>query len=838
MKYRTALSEVFGKFPSPRARSAALGLLAKYADPVRPVTAWHAVGDDAKAGVALLEALGFSEGTDYKVVRSELDPSAVRVGWTESGLELLAAVPRELAGFSLEPAQRAVLCAGRGDPLALVPDDMDSAVQAEPAEPEPEPPGGSLRDATVEQTRGVARRLVAALANYNPFTYCGDDAPVLEWAEVQLRRDVDPPTTSAFVPTPMAPLAALEALARAEGAQWLPPHRMFAPMPSLLPANQASRLVRADESVPAGRINCMPLAEQTADAASSSAEAGPLGDYLAWTLDDWARFPKDGDAVWTQFDARLCRTAEALNYALDAVKMRELVRRLVEYGYPGWRCGVDSTTRLAVCNTVNGGVPGSRNLETEDGVNSSLLDRIEECGCHSDELVYTGAFVASGKVLGDGDLSAEFAASPTHPVPIASGGDEPDESAARGRGLEASEMAQEWFMMVHGGEPWPTVDMTWRTREDRSADRTRNLARFRDHIVSMTDADMLHCCSPENPLYVGDANRSWTIPGAVVNGLCAAIRHHVGPGLQFVEDSPHWPDRMIAGVWSGLMSDLAPDTPQGAEDDDVFPRILTFSMGAGHVDGASGAAQMSGFLDLLHRKPGIQLRFGRRTKGVHRGHAVVFETNVRAKSFLDAVDGAEFRSSVLRLFKTTLLRRIADPLAGVPTYTPPTGEGMEISAAREWIGLACPELRREFELDLASDGWFEIGWREDALGRLILVVWTRVPEAAQRAKLAYRCAKCLPVASAAWLAAHGGVSPTLTLDPALAPLERYRLVLAAALSQRGFASDVRVTTGLAGRLSPMWIMAAAWGLDYDEIPSRHWYDAHPDAMVDVGQFLR
>ena len=834
MKYKTAMAEVFGRFPSPRARSAAIGLLAKYADPVRPVTAWHAVGDDAKAGVALLEALGFSEGTDYKVVRSELDPSAVRVGWTESGLELLAAVPRELAGFSLEPAQRAVLCAGRGDPLALVPDDTDSARTAEPAEPEP--PGGGLRDAAVEMTRAVARRLIAALGN-NP--YAGNDAPVLEWAESQLR--ADPSSTSVLVPTPMAPLAALETLARAEGAQWLPPHRMFEPMPAMLPENQASRLVRADEAVPAGRINCMPLAEQATDVTSSNIMVGPLRGYLAWTLDDWAKFPRDGDAVWTQFDARLCRTAEALNYALDAVRMREFVRRLVEHGYPGWRCGVDSTTRLAVCNTANGGVPGSENLETEDGDNSPLQDRIEECDCRVDELVYTGAFVASDKVVGDGVLSAEFANSATHPVAIAGGGDEPDESAARGRGLEASEMAQEWFMLVHGGEPWPTTDMTWRSVEDRAQNRTCNLARFRNHIGSMTDADMLHYCSPENPLYAGDANRSWTVPGAVVNGLCAAIRHHAGPGLQFVEDSPHWPDRMIAGVWSGLMSDLAPDTPQGADDDDVFPRIPTFSfsMGTGHVDNAPGAAQMTGILCLLHRKPGIQLRFGRRTKGVHREHAVVFETNVRAKPFLDAVDGAEFRSSVLRLFKTTLLRRLADPLAGVPTHAPQPAEGMEVSAAREWIDQACPGLRREFELNLASDGWFEIGWREDALGRLVLVVWTRVPEAAQRAKLAYRCAKCLPVASAAWLAAHGAAgASSLTLDPDLAPLERYRRVLAAALKQRGFASDVCVTTGLAGRLSPMWIVDAAWDLDYDEIPSHHWYDVHPEALVNVEQFLR
>ena len=832
MNYKTAMAEVFGKFPSPRARSAAIGLLAKYADPVRPVTAWHAVGDDAEAGVALLKALGFSEGTDFKVVRSELDPSAVRVGWTESGLELLAAVPRELVGRDLEPAQRAVLCAGRGDPLALVPDDTVSA----PAEPaEPEPPGG-LRDDTVSMTRAVARRLIVALGN-GAAAYHDNDA-ALEWADIQLHPDS--PSTPMFVPTPMAPLAALETLARAEGAQWLPPHRMFEPMPSMLPVNQASRLVRADETVPAGRINCMPLAEQTTDVTAPNAAVGPLRNYLAWTLDDWAKFPKTGDAVWTQFDARLCRTAEALNYALDAVRMRELVRRLVEHGYPGWRCSIDSTTRLAVCNTANGGVPGSENLETEDGDNSPLQDRIEECDCRVDELVYTGAFVVSDKVLGDGDLAAEFAASPTHPVPVAADdeGGEPDESATRSRGLGASEMAQEWFMMVHGGESWSTTDMTWRPREDRAQNRVANLARFRSHIGSMTDADALHVCSPENPLYMGDSNRVWSIPGAIVNGLCAAIRHHAGPDLQFVENSPHWPDRMVAGVWSGLMSDLAPDTPQGAEGDDVFPRFPVFPMGTGHVNDTSSAVRMSALLDLLHRRPGIQMRFGRRTKGVHREHTVVFETNVKAGPFLDAIDGAEFRDSVLRLFETTLLRCFADPLAGIPTHTSQTGAGV-VSAAREWIDLDCPGLRKEFDLDLTSNVWFEVGWREDALGRLVLVVWTRVPEAAQRAKLAYRCAKCLPVASAAWLAAHGGAPSSLKLGPTVEPRERYRRVLAAALSQRGFSrGDEPTTVGMCGRFGPMWMVCAAWDLDYDEIPSHGWYTVHPEALVDVEQYLR
>ncbi len=53
-----ALAEVFAKFANPRTRSHAVAFLQRYADPSRPITSWNALGEDARAAVALLEALG------------------------------------------------------------------------------------------------------------------------------------------------------------------------------------------------------------------------------------------------------------------------------------------------------------------------------------------------------------------------------------------------------------------------------------------------------------------------------------------------------------------------------------------------------------------------------------------------------------------------------------------------------------------------------------------------------------------------------------------------------------------------------------------------------------
>lgn len=834
MKYRQAMAAVLAKYRNPRTRTAAAALLERYASATRPVTAWHALGEDADASRLLLETLGFEEGTHFTVQTSVLDPGAHRFTWTESGLKLVAAMPKELVRVDFPEIQKRILVPGnKADPAALLPDVVTAEMQAGTD------PGVTFGVTILEKTLGIARRIKTAMASQA--ASANVDADTLKVVDRWADRQLDP-NENREIPMPVAPLAVLEALARMEGvtAPGFPETQIFWPDGNTdmcaCSGWQASRIVMDGERVPSGRLNAMPLNEQ-------KMAGGPLDGYFAWTREEWKRFDGDrGKTVWTQFDARICQTAEALNFALDADAMRRFVLAILKCGYgTDFRYALSNSTRLAVSNTATSEID-DHSVEDDDGNTNPFGYRVEDSAMPSMAPVYMGAHI----ITADHMVREPIVWAPaTHPVRIADGTSEDD---AGDDGLKAAEIAEEWFMIVHGGATWQRGnEHPWMDHENRLSLRHANLPRFRSDVkrIKANPAELLGLCSPENPRFCGTGSRmsEFTPEGAFVNGLCAAVRKFSGGEIGFVDSSPYFPEKFVAGVWSGLMTDLGPQTVDEAREADVFPGFTPFQFDP-YTQIDEAAEEASKFIDLMREVPSVQMRFGKRTKGEHRPHVIVVETNVDAKSFIEALrrngNCVEFMKAGWRAFYVAFLMRANTPLVAVDRDFCAYGqEGGGMSGFQDFAKKCCPDWAAQVAASGiprdVPDG-FRFGWREDRYGRLLLVMRTASPWLAMRAKLAYRYDESLPLPSAAWLASHGQCNSVVFTSGN--PLQRYRELLAMAARQPGFDHGQNSTLGSQGRFGVIWFPNLLLDMDSDEVPGRGWYSSSSMETADgyVGPF--
>ena len=814
MNYKTAMAGVFAKYRSPRTRSHVAGLLERYSADGRPVTAWHALGEDAAAARLLLEGLGFREERDFEVQTSVLDPGASRFSWTDEGLKLVQTMPGEIHGVDFKEVQRRILVPGdRLDPLELLDDVSSTVVAAEGPALVSEP---DLVDRTLAAVRDIANRVTARVAARATAAETTEQIPpeVYSWAKRMLAGKIDD------VMAPMAPLGVLESLARAEGVPDLPGCQVFSVTAPAMHFNwQAARPMRFTETfAPAGRINCLPLEEQHAPGGSCALEG-----YLAWTVDEWRTCPRGRDAVWTQFDAPLVRSADALNFALDAERMRRFVQKVVENGYRGFGCMLSGTTRLGVHNTALGhSIPGNQDLSCDDGDTSQFEYRIADSEV-PDCVLYMGAYV-----LAEVPAPASPAwAPPTHPVKIVENAGQVDEKSAAESGITTGELAEEWFEATHGGCDWDATSVAARLSAP-DAERVARLAKCRKCVAALPAADRRILAECDADSFKPDGTGRYSRAGAFVNGLCAAMRKYGAGGLEFLEDSPYRPEKFVPAVWSGISTDLAPSAAAEATNADVFPNVLAFPIRSesGYKDKPDGREDMTDLLTTLRSVPQVQFRFGKRSKGSHRKHVILVETNVRAKRFLEGADLATLRQAAWQAFYGAFLMGRHTPFDALDgdfgAFKNP-GHPVEHLAdcvqreAADWYRAGSAEV---YPTKAPDD--FLFGWREDSLGRLILVVATGSSAMALRAKLVYRLASGLPLATASYLAEHGAASVAV-LAPGTSSEKAYLAVLGAAVRQPGFMFNCGTTNGSCGRLGTIWVNDLVWDMDSDEVPGRAWY---------------
>ena len=810
MNYKTAMAGVFAKYRSPRTRSHVAGLLERYSADGRPVTAWHALGEDAAAARLLLEGLGFREERDFEVQTSVLDPGASRFSWTDEGLKLVQTMPGEIHGVDFKEVQRRILVPGdRLDPLELLDDVSSTVAAAEGPAPVSEP---DLVDRTLAAVRDIADRVTARVAAAETTEQIPPE--VYSWAKRMLAGKMDGATA------PMAPLGVLESLARAEGVPDLPGHQVFSVTVPAAHFNwQAARPMRFTEMfTPAGRINCLPLEEQHAPGSNCALEG-----YLAWTVDEWRTCPRGRDAVWTQFDAPLVRSADALNFALDAERMRRFVQKIVENGYRGFGCTLSGTTRLGVHNTALGhSIPGNQDLSCDDGDTSQFEYRID------DSVVPVCVLSTGAYVLAEVPAPASPAwAPPTHPVKVVESAGQADEKSAAESGITTGELAEEWFEATHGGCDWGEASITARLLAP-DAERAARLAKFRKYVAALKadDRRILSGCDADS--FKPDSTGRYSRAGAFVNGLCAAMRKYGAGGLEFLEDSPYRPEKFVPAVWSGISTDLAPSAAAEATNAGVFPNVLAFPIrsGSGYKDKPDGRKDMTNLLTTLRSVPQVQFRFGKRSKGFHRKHVILVETNVMAKRFLEGADLATLRQAAWQAFYGAFLmgrRTPFDALDG--SFVAFKNPGHPVEHLADCVHREAADWYREVSAEVyptkAPDD-FLFGWREDSLGRLILVVATGSSAMALRAKLVYRLASGLPLATASYLVEHGAASVAV-LAPGTSSEKAYLAVLGAAVRQPGFMFDCGTTNGSCGRLGTIWVKDLVWDMDSDEVPGRGWY---------------
>lgn len=802
MNYKTAMAGVCEKYGNPRTRTHVAAFLARYASADRPVTAWHAVGEDAAATKLLLEGLGFREGEHFTVQASVLDPDAQRFSWTDAGTELLSKLPGGLAETDFTAVQHRILLPGarRSSPAELLRDEAPGA-PAEPGDGSVQAPDGVAAQ-VLDASRDIARRLVERRESV-------PDGTAVWWADEMTGGSEDA--------GPIAPLTALEALARLDGVEGLPPHQVFGTGHYV----QMSRPVAATETLRAAqRINCLPLRAQLA------CENSPVRGYFATTVGEWktGRRRAGCDAVWTQFNAPIAHTAEALNFALDAERMRAFVQKIVEHGYAEFGCRLVDTTRLAARN---------------DFVDDDDIDSFGDDYLAIDDTVYMGAHVLSRHPA----PARNWENRGTPPVRLVEvkTGETPDESLASDFGITVAELADEWFAMTHMADGGVVTDSSRCPREDE------NLKRFRETMAALHEshAAVLALCSPKAPAFAvptEPTGMTTARPGALVLGVCAALRKYCAPGVEFVENAPFHPDMFVAGVWSGISTDLAPEDPDKALAAGVFPRMRPCSeFGSTRYNYAydpDSAARMDRILGLLRANPHVQLKFGKRTRGSHRSRVMLIETNVRAKTLVEYLythpDAAQkLRQGMWQAFASAMIKGRRHPLDAVDATFCSAHVAVAATAFRAGIHTTLRNRFPDSYMDIesamkgvdqnkyndAADAGFGLGWAEDTLGRLVVVISTTSSDMAQAATLVHRFMSGLPLESASYLATHGqGVA---ALPPGMTDEERYRAVLSTAVRHPEFdgpcCDDANRVCGAFGRV---WNTAL---LGSSETLTRGWY---------------
>lgn len=801
MNMKKAMAAVLDKFPDAGARTHAALFLERYSGySASPFTAWNAYGEEADAVRTVLAELGMTADADWKETLSSLDPKAVRFHWTAAGAAKLAALPN---WSGAETRRRLVL--RLGDPLEDVPDEPASG---EPGQTSADRPG--LIAEILERTAEIARKVPAMLECSNP---------------------------------PIAPLWAMERAARSDGVDWLPELELFAqPENCMNAAWVAARPLRTDEThlpAVADRIGFLPLPEQVGPESPSDS---PVNGYLAYTADELANVVGDPrgeiDGMWVQFQAYLRAFGPGdpdgigvLQYATDGRKMAQLVTRLVEYSYPGLSCGMIPTTHVAVHNDCS---DVRSNSADDEGY---LRERFDNSTIGSNSVCYVGGFELSRG--GHAQLGDEWGAA--KPLVVSAGDAPVDETVVATMALTTEELGAEWFMMVHQNRSFETVAPGGALVAFR-----RRVQNLRENPAAMADL-----CSPHNSAYaLRPPDNSSTPHGALVNGVCAAIRK-VALGsrtLAFVNDSPFEPDNFVSAVWSGIETDLAPDDLAEAERGSVFPKVGEIPFDATPDDFASveaGARRTTDLLMLLRRRPDIQLGFARRTDRSHRSRVVVIETNVDAKQFLALHPDSTFDMGLRKQFVTSFVARSGNPLSSVTWADDLTAGVTRVPLPMRGFYPAVQQAYADIDPHAAEricngllSGYYTgqnpkvgVGFLVDAIGRLIVVIRTLDGPLVERMHLAWRHCEGLPLVPAATLKRANCLPGIVVIDKTVSAASRRAIYLRGMAKQAQRwedSADVHTLSSAYGRTAFVYAFQESLsGWDCDAGLPGPWYTALP-----------
>lgn len=245
--------------------------------------------------------------------------------------------------------------------------------------------------------------------------------------------------------------------------------------------------------------------------------------------------------------------------------------------------------------------------------------------------------------------------------------------------LTKEESAWEWFAMTHldeGASKTRQNSYTYGRREPEDSTTMSNMAHFKELINTIGGnndsgwlAEQSDCSKNKmfTPEYSEDRDMSarYTSLSAFMEGTCVSVRKAWSPDgsrslvLTSKSDGSRDGTLLITNVYSGIFTDLSPVVGSDKDKGEVFPCPITArykNISSAKDDTEAERLAFTNFLDrMANGKTMEQVRFAKRSTGTKRNFAVIVETNIDAKTFLEQVDTANLWQNLGTVFLQTLI---------------------------------------------------------------------------------------------------------------------------------------------------------------------------------------
>lgn len=916
MKFRESLVATLREERRPSRRMALMAFVRRYSRGDVPVTSWRGVGDTSDAMMSLLSRCGLRDGGAVKLTRSSLDASAWRLAFTPGdplAEEFVnccrdAGVPDRAGNAPVDLAVRAAYAEGKDLPAAVElvfpPDRQEEAAAAAPAAP-------SFADGVAKRTAEI---LAAVAAMPDP-----DAEPLFVRTERDAAKAMAKHALAAPGAPAVAPLPVIEAYVRyvMRAADCVPydTYAGVAPLFSVFPGSYQERLgapalvrpvMSDDPDIPLRALTSAPMGylDGSLVAGEGPFAGSPVEGYLAESLSELTPGEtKDArqllvvgcaPVVGPDTDAQT-KVNKSLFIANHPVTLWDYVRWLHDCAYRGAaRCWLTPHLRVG-CPAIPGSEafscldnPAYAHLPVHDS--SSMFRSGSRIA--SDSLRSFGAAVFA-LVLADPSLAVPSsgkgrAAAVVHIPPTAIVVGEPPEAPVEhdedtdsdSMYLGKADLPIEWFWLTHSTGVAPDgreecLD-NWGPSASRLQAGTSALRDFRRGAEASPGRTLLPRCSFARSSGMLGQNVAGGVvfhpASAFYSGLIALLRSYA-PDMAFREwngRAPwswaiHDPGAVLSAVYSGIETDLSPDTV----DEGVFPRMdwrplgeLRDLLAPADATGerppeytafGEAVARFTHNIEVMSTKGIGMARMASRSKGTERTKVVVVETNVDAAAFCrrnTGLETLEFTAKAMELFVQTFGYRNNDVLCiadrtGRMDETrrthPVYSLYLDMVIGRHGPSTAGADSEADFyrrgtPTGFAADSWWagkvHVGAMADASGRLYLV-FRATGDAGQAMSVGWRHSSRLPVSSATLAAKAGaealrgsGVSPYVSddlnaIEIASAVLER-RFRLYDQESHTAIAGTNRGEVGAGGRVTPLF-MPETTHLAGDEIPPREWF---------------
>lgn len=832
-------------------RLEAVRFVRRYSDGTRPVTHYRLHGASVEAVPAFLEAAGLENEKDFVVAPTDADPSIAKLVWIEDGrggeFAKACAAQAMMTQDGLNVCERAY--------AAVVRKESDDAIVAcfgetsdESEEPTHPAPVNTLTEQIAAMSADIMSRTRAYLADPDVKKNLSPNESILFDALKSVTADTPHNNWKLIPPLFVIEFFVRRVLGLADLIDDGPGDMIFNAMTGY---HAVVRPFVYGQKCPLPHLFDAPLFE------TLGCEIGedPMRGYVSNSREDFAKAgPCNGVAVIGNssfmFDCKLC--ADKLSAAQYVVNNRlgfwKYLSRLYQSAFgPLVKAELMTLSRIGIRNSSNAYV---HHFQISDNCEptKSHVNRIDS-GLTA--LVMYGVVLSFDNMVQEGLIpdnlpGAEIEVSDSAPTP-------PDFAETR---VTKEEFPAEWFAMTHIQYPEDHGTADPESRDEEF------LKRFRPDAAALNRSVMEPLCRGDAAAFVpteDDGNTKFNAMNSFTSCVIASLKD-----LPTFADARFIPrkglakgdvlrDAVIAGVYSGVSTDLAPEDCDASQG--VFPKLPSWKLyvdepfGDDTVisDGAHG--RFGALIDAIRADPTVQLRMAKRSAGKLRCYHLIVETNLPMGVLLDAPDDDRecFMNRMNRIATWSLALRYTDPfrvLSGQPVKDPmgvvnkvvQTLGIDNVKAEKAFTGSRVTQF--PFDSGAFIANYVHAGWRADAAGRLYLVFDLR-GDGAQLARMAWRTLAGLPAANAelaqvAWTPENAA---TTVYAENRYDSEYVEEVIRKALDRVNPIYATHHVSVPFGSFVPM-VGPHMSGVGYDTYPDRNWFTANSAGTFNPGWDVR